>query len=122
MHGTQGPLPQPSPERKYRRFDLHLPVSLRFPWGTTAREMTGVSKNVSMGGLLVQATGEIPLRTKVRLTMNVLGPRSRRAVRIRGQGEVVRVEPLGTGAGFAIAVKCNRPLTEIQSQLPAAEE
>ena len=84
--------------------------------------MTGLSRNVSMGGLLVQATGEIPLRTKVRLTMKVMGPWSRRAVRIKGQGEVVRVEPLGPGAGFAIAVKCSRPLTEIKSQLQTLEE
>lgn len=51
--------------------------------------------------------------------MNVVGPRFQRPVRLSGEGEVVRVESLGPGAGFAIAVQCKRPIEEIEDHLPA---
>ena len=114
--GTHGPY---SKERKYRRFDLHFPVSLSYPWDGVVREMETISKNVSVGGLLVTASDQVPLRTPVSLTMNVIGPRFRRPVRLSGEGEVVRVESLGPGAGFAIAVECKSPIKEIEDHLPA---
>jgi PilZ domain-containing protein len=114
--GTQGPY---SKERRYRRFDLNFPVSLSYPWAGMVREMETITKNVSVGGLLVTANDQVPLRTPVRLTMNVVGPRFQRPVRLSGEGEVVRVESLGPGAGFAIAVECKRPIEEIEDHLPA---
>jgi hypothetical protein len=113
---THGPY---SKERKYRRFDLHFPVSLSYPWDGVVREVETASKNVSVGGLLVTANDQVPLHTPVSLTMNVVGPRFRRPVRLSGEGEVVRVESLGPGAGFAIAVQCKRPIEEIENHLPA---
>lgn len=83
------------------------------------REVETTSRNVSVGGLLVTANDQVPLRTPVRLTMNVVGPRFQRPVRLSGEGEVVRVESLGPGAGFAIAVQCKRPIEEIEDHLPA---
>lgn len=114
--GTHGPY---SIERRYRRFDLRFPVSLSYPWDGVVREMKTISKNVSVGGLLVTANDQVPLHTPVSLTMNVVGPRFRRPVRLSGEGEVVRVESLGPGAGFAIAVECKRPIEEIEDHLPA---
>ena len=113
---THGPY---SKERKYRRFDLRFPVFLSYPLAGVVRELETVSKNVSVGGLLVTANDQIPLRTPVSLTMNVVGRRLRRSVRLSGEGEVVRVESLGPGAGFAIAVECIRPIQEIEDHLPA---
>jgi len=114
--GIHGPY---SKERRYRRFDLRFPVSLSYPWADTVREMETITKNVSVGGLLVTANDQVPLHTTVRLTMDVVGPRFRRPVRLSGEGEVVRVESLGPGAGFAIAVECKRPIEEIEDHLPA---
>lgn len=81
------------------------------------RELETVSKNVSVGGLLVTANDQVPLRTAVNLTMNVVGPRFRRPIRLSGEGEVVRVESLGPGAGFAIAVECKQPIKEMEDHL-----
>jgi len=120
MRHTQSFPPHYPRERKYRRFDLQFPVFLSFPSGGVAHELGAISKNVSLGGLLVEAGDEVPLHTQVSLTMKVVGLSSRRPVRLRGEGEIVRVEPLGPGAGFAIAVECKRPIMEMEDHLPAA--
>jgi hypothetical protein len=106
-------------ERKHRRFDLQLPVSLSFPSEGAVREISGVSKNVSLGGLLLRVKDPVPVRTRVSLTMAVEDARLRRPVRLLGQGKVVRVERLESGDGFAIAIQCRRPITEIETHLPA---
>jgi hypothetical protein len=106
--------------RKYRRFDLQFPVCLSFPAGKSVREIDAVSKNVSIGGLLLRTDNRIPPRTRVSLTMHVQGPWFRRPVRLHGEGKVVRVEKLGPGAGFAIAVECTQSITEMEDHLSAA--
>ncbi len=111
---SQGPLTRYPRERKYRRFDLQFPVALSFPAGEVAQKLEGVSENVSLGGLLVNAGDHLPLYTRVNLIMKVVSPRSRRPVLLRGEGRVVRVEYLGAGGRFAIAVQCEQPITEME--------
>jgi len=106
-------------ERRHPRFDLQFPVHLRFPSSGTVRELHAMSRNVSIGGLLLRASDSLPLHTQVSLTMEVQGPRLRRPFRLLSEGEVVRVERLAS-AGFAIAIECKRPITEIEHHLPAA--
>lgn len=106
--------------RKYRRFDLQFPVCLSFPAGESVREIDAVSRNVSIGGLLLRADNRITPQTPVTLTMHVQGPWFRRPVRLQGEGKVVRVEDLGPGAGFAIAVECTHSITEMEDHLSAA--
>lgn len=115
-HPPTGPYAE---ERRYRRFDLHFPVSLSYPQAGIVRELETISRNVSIGGLLVTASDQIPLRTPVNLTVNVVGSRFRHPVTLLGEGEVVRVESLGPGAGFAIAVECRDPITQMDDHLPA---
>jgi hypothetical protein len=115
MNQTEAPPMSYSKERKYRRFELQLPVWLSFPSAGFVHKLEGISKNVSMGGVLVKATDHIPTRTQVSLTMDVRGPRLQRPVRLLGEGEVVRVERLEAGAGFAIAIECRRPIAEIEN-------
>jgi PilZ domain len=107
-------------ERRYRRFDLHFPVCLRFASRGTMREVEAVTRNVSVGGLLVKSSDRVPARTQVDLTLEVRGPICRRTVRLRSAGRVVRVEALGPGAGFAIAVECTRSIRRIEDHLMAA--
>lgn len=106
-------------ERRHRRFDLQLPVCLSFPARGAVRELAGISKNVSIGGLLLRVSDPVPVRTRVSLTMAVEDPRLRRPVRLLGKGKVVRVERLESGAGFAVAIQCKSPITEIENHLPA---
>lgn len=107
-------------ERRFRRFDLQFPVCLSFPSAGVVRELKTISKNVSVGGLLLKANDFLPPQTEVSLTIEVKDPRLRRPVRLTGEGQVVRVERLETDEGFAIAIECRRPIAEIQNHLPAA--
>jgi hypothetical protein len=103
-------------ERKYRRFDLHFPVSLNLP----SQELKAITRNVSIGGLLLNTTDYIPPHTRLTFTMEVRGSVSSRPVHLLGEGEVVRVEPLATGLGFAVAVQCQHPISQMEEHLPAA--
>lgn len=107
-------------KRKHRRFDLRLPVHLSFPVGGSVRQVETISRNVSVGGMLVEAGDAIPLHSQVSLTMDVRISGSRRRVRLTSEGEVIRVEPGGSDGGFAIAIECKRPIKEIETQLSAA--
>jgi len=107
-------------QRRHRRFELQFPVCLRFPSQGTVRELQTVSENVSIGGLLLKADVAVPPRTHVSLVIEVKGPGSHRPVRLAAKGEVVRVEALGAGGGFAIAVACLQPITEMNKPLAAA--
>jgi hypothetical protein len=108
--------------RKYRRFNLHFPVTLSLLGREKARELSGVTQNVSLGGLLVNLGDEAPLHSLVSLRMSVAGPKSRRPVLLQGEGQVVRVDSLGTEAGFAIAVECRRCIKEMRRHLPGAAQ
>jgi hypothetical protein len=107
-------------ERRHHRFNLQFPVSLSFPSEGAVRELAAISENVSIGGLLLKASDPVSPHTQVKLTMEVKGPWSQRPVRLVARGEVVRLEPLGSGGGFAIAVECRQLITEIKGHLRAA--
>jgi len=112
-------LPTPDrKERRHRRFNLQFPVRISFLRAGLQRSLMAISKNVSIGGLLVRTEKQIPSHTPVRLSMDVRGLGSGRTVRLLGEGEVVRVEDLG--AGFAIAIECHQPIKEMQEYLPVA--
>lgn len=107
-------------KRRYRRFDLRLPVHLSFPVDGSLRDVDTTTKNVSVGGMLLQTVEAIPLHSQVNLTMDVRISQSRRRVRLTAQGEVIRVQPGGEDGGFAIAIECKRPIQEIETQMSAA--
>lgn len=73
---------------------------------------------MSVRGLLLRASYQIPLRTPVSLKMDVQSRLSSRPIRFTSEGEVVRVENLGASAGFAIAVQCKQPFTQMEAQVP----
>ena len=117
IHNLSGPYPR---ERRYRRFELRFPVSLNLPAQQNVRELKATTQNVSIGGLLVNVADYIPPHTQLTFTMEVRSSATSRPVRLLGRGEVVRVEPLGSGLGFAVAVECYRPISEMEDHLPAA--
>jgi len=106
--------------RKYRRFSLRYPVHVKFGLANSVSELEAVSNNLSLGGVLLQADSPIPRHCDVVFTMTVrkhpiVGP-----TQIVGEGEVVRVEALQSGPGFAIAVKCKRPISQLARYLPSS--
>jgi len=107
-------------QRKYRRFNLRYPVLVKFQHGHFAAEIVATSKNVSIGGLLLQAASEIPQHTRIRFTMTIQGGPVVRPIRVTGEGKVVRVERRSREQGFAIAVQCLGRVTQTRQYLPAA--
>jgi PilZ domain len=117
MRHDPGPQAHHSELRKHRRFDLQFPVFLRFSAGEVAHQYEGMSENVSVGGLLIKTVHELPLRAKVKLTMELAGLKSLRAIRLSADGEVVRVEPSKFDGVYAIAIKCHGSIAAMRKHL-----
>lgn len=56
-----------SGRRVHERYALALPVTLKHPGGET----TGVTQNVSLGGALIQLSGDIEFGAEVRLRLRL---------------------------------------------------
>ena len=112
--------PPYAPERKYRRFDLRCPVRVKFPSGDAIAQVEAISKNVSIGGLLLECSSMIPPRRPVSFVMTVEGDQLPRPIQLRGDGEVVRIEPRKGEAGFTVAVECKHPMSWMEGHVSAA--
>lgn len=102
-------------ERKHRRFRLECPVYVKCQSVSSAIEIKAISKNVSIGGLLVKSATMIPEHTPVTFIMNARGDQVVYPIYLVGEGEIVRVE--GSGSAFAIAIKCKVPITQLEDFL-----
>jgi len=107
-------------ERKYRRYDLEYPVSIHFETDGKSKEITAKSKNLSVGGLLLDVPTEIPLHTLISFVMTVKGGALRRPVQLKGKGEVVRLQPEAAEKSFGIAVQCSSPMVQLEREIPRA--
>lgn len=114
----QNPYSDPDrPERRHRRFLANYPVQVKAHRENAVSEHQAVTKNVSVGGLLIETASPIPQHCSVDFTMTLHGGPLVHPIRVVGEGEVVRVEPHGPGAGFAVAIKCKREIQLNLSQL-----
>lgn len=108
----------PSPhERRYRRFKLQFPVHLLFRSGELTSAADAVSRNVSIGGLLVDCPVLIPRHSAVNFVID-LGGHTLRPVELAGEGEVVRVGRAVARNEFAVALECKNPITQMEPYLP----
>ena len=110
----------PPQERRHRRFSLCYPVAVRVDLGSASSEIHAVSDNLSLGGILIHSDSALPPHSHVNFIMTVqehliIGP-----TKVAGEGEVIRVQPHHSGTGFAIAVRCERPLSAMEGFFPAA--
>lgn len=103
--------------RRHRRFNLEFPILLKVHASDMPAEIETVSKNISVGGLLVRSTQRIPQHTPVAFVLSVHGERAVRPIHLVGEGEVVRVESEGDNATYSLAVKCNSPVTQLEDYL-----
>lgn len=108
-------------ERRFRRFDLSYPVHVKFASGNSVVEVDAVSRNVSLGGLLLDSTSPIPHGSQVEF-MITLGDAIPRLIILGGAGDVVRVDQRKEANMFGIAVACAQPIHQIESYLPANGE
>ena len=102
-------------ERKYRRFHLECPVRVKFQDANSAAEVETISQNVSICGVLVKSAAMIPEHTRVTFIISLQGELAGHPIYLAGEGEIVRVE--SSGASFAVAIKCEVPLTQLEHRL-----
>jgi hypothetical protein len=103
-------------ERRYRRFKLKFPVHLLVQYDQGIVELDAISRDVSIGGLLLDCPLLIPPHSPVNFVIN-LRSRSLRALELLGDGTVVRVETRTFDGNVAVAVECNSPIAQIESYL-----
>jgi len=108
------------PERKFQRFNLSYPVRVKFLSGDSMVEIDTVSRNMSIGGLLLESTCLIPYRSPVEFTITLTGLPISRLMKLGGAGEVVRLEPGAAKDRFGIAIACAQPIYRIEDYLSAA--
>jgi PilZ domain len=108
------------PQRRYRRFSVRYPVQLKFAPGDALPGIHAVSNNISIGGVLLEADAPLPPHCDVSFVVTVQKHQVVGSIQIIGEGEVVRVEPHRSGSGFAIAVRCTRPISKLEDYLPAS--
>ena len=89
------------PQRSSIRHQLQLPVLLKL----ANKELYGQSENISRNGILLSSAFLIPEGSSVEMAVGIV--RSRPGTFLSGRGQVVRVEPKGTGY-FALAIKLDR--------------
>jgi len=104
-------------ERKHPRFPLDYPVQLRF-WGDgEQQELEALSNNISQGGVLLQSPSPVPPNCEVEFVMTIQRSKTRKPIRLKGAGRVVRLEEHRPERGFGIAIECKRPIHRILKQL-----
>jgi len=109
--------PPASERRQRRRFELRYPVHLWIQFPDSPGEIEAVSKNAAVGGLLLSSAVMIPQHTAVGFVMTIQSAQAVRPIHLVSDGEVVRVESQASGAGFAIALKCTHPISELENDL-----
>ena len=109
----------PMQERKHRRFSLQYPVRLKFHCADATIELDAVSKNISIGGLLLETSAIIPWHTPVSFIVTVRSPQVVRPIQFISEGKVVRVDAQAAEQVFAIAVECKRLITRTGEPLAA---
>ena len=120
MHCSQIPPRDPEQKRQHPRFPLQYPVRLTFSDQGLQHELETLSRNVSLGGLLLETTSPVPESCTVEFALIIQSARSKRPIRLEGSGKVVRVEQHPSGNQFGVAVKCTRPIERILSVAQSA--
>lgn len=106
-----GGRPPFSTRRKYRRYNLQYPVKVQFSIGRSLSELHARSRNISLGGMLLESELPIPQDYPVVLNMTLQGKPIVRPLHVTAEGTVVRVEE--SESGFVIAIECNHPISRI---------
>lgn len=92
-------------------------MRLKFETESRVAEIDAVSKNLSVGGLLVRSALPVPQDTSVTFVLSVHGSQSLRPIHLVGEGQIVRLEPGEADGTFVMAVKCSVPVTQLEEYL-----
>jgi hypothetical protein len=94
--------------RKGRRFPIKHPALVRYDDGQP-QELSAVTENASVTGVLFFSNSDIPLGTAVEVTILLQHDDSANAIRLKSKGTVVRIETTLAGQ-HAAAVCYHQPL------------
>jgi hypothetical protein len=97
-------------QRKNLRFSLHYPIRLEFSSGGRNFQVDALTRNLSVGGLLLESPYPIPMDCSVNFTISAEGEQMVCPLEFAGSGEVVRVDPVLPGLGYAVALRYARPI------------
>ena len=103
--------------RRFRRFNIEYPVIVQYQIGGTNAEVKAVTKNVSIGGILISSAIVIPLHTPIKFRICIRKDKAARCIHLAGEGKVVRVERAENEGEVAIAVECDVPITHLEENL-----
>jgi len=103
--------------RRFRRFNIEYPVLVQYQTGGSTADVEAVTKNVSIGGILIRSAIVIPLNTPVRFRICIRKDKRARCIHLVGEGKVVRVESAENKAEVAIAVECDVPISHLEENL-----
>src|SRR5262252_10761575 len=103
--------------RRFRRFNIEYPVLVQYQTCGTTADVEAVTKNVSIGGILISSAIVIPLHTPVRFRICIRKDKSSRCIHLAGEGKIVRVERAESKGEVAIAVECDVPITHLEENL-----
>src|SRR5215469_2261187 len=103
--------------RRFRRFNIEHPVMVQYQSGGTTTEVEAVTKNVSIGGILISSAIVIPLHTPIRFRICIQKNKRARCIHLAGEGKIVRVESAENKAEVAIAVECDVPISHLEENL-----
>jgi hypothetical protein len=92
------------------RFALRYRAYVEYSLDGTECRLECATKNVSLGGVLIESPALIPLNSLLEFVITAAGERMIRQIEFMGTGEVVRVLPDPPGSGFVIAIKCTHPI------------
>ena len=113
-HDTPPPFER---QRKHVRYELEFPVALRCLVEGEVRELMAKSRNISLGGLLVEAAEVVPWNCDVEFEMAVHTDPVRPGLHLRGVGHIVRVEPSAQGSNFLLALQCEGPMRRVLDEI-----
>ena len=98
------------PERSYRRFPLRHRIRVSFAAADPDSCLEGYTRNVSIGGILLEFFSRIPLHVAVTFAMTIVGSELIHPIEFAGEGRVVRIEPDASGVGYAVALAFAGPI------------
>lgn len=82
------------------------PVHLLFRFGEQTSEVESVTRDVCIGGLLLESPVRIPPQSTVNFVISMQAP-TLRPVELVGEGKVTRVEETGVPGEFAVAAQAD---------------
>jgi hypothetical protein len=96
--------------RKHRRFAFRYRITLRSHDASSDVQVDGFTKNVSVGGVLLESPTHIAKHSPVSFTIIAQGGVVAHPIEFMGEGRVVRVDSDPATGHYAIALRCLRPV------------